>query len=916
MRLGRWVSLLLILALVAGWFGAAPAAAEGPSAVTLVGDLQTELGCAKDWDPACPQSELKPTGEPGRWAAEFTLPAGTYAYKVAIDHGWEISWGLNGGPENVPLTIAGEVRLTVRYDDAVHRIGITPLDLPGDHDPGDGGLVGEPARAPGTGQQFYFALTDRFADGDPANNTGGRKPDKLSSGYDPADPNFYHGGDLAGLESKLDYIASLGTTAIWITPPFGNLPVQTVGELSLGSYHGYWTLDLTAIDAHLGTEQGMRRLIKSAHARGIKIYFDIEINTTADVIRYAGGKSDYVPIADDPYTDRQGKVIDIAAIAGSADFPPLDPKTSFPYLPEVPAAQRNAKKPHWLNDPRLYHNRGDSTFTGESVTYGDFFGLDDLMTEHPKVVRGYIDVYRKWIDFGVDGFRIDTVKHVNVEFWQQWSTAIMKHARAIGNDDFFMFGEVFDGDPKNLAPYVRDTELGGVLDFAFAGNAVNFAKGTTARGLAAFFATDDLYTTPHSSAANLETFVSNHDIGRIGQLLGDVDRLKDRDRLAHELMLLSRGQPVLYYGDEQGFTGGGDLWTDVAGRQDLFATQVEAYAQQKLITGEPVGKRDRYDTDGALYADLAALGKLRAEHPALATGAQRERFADDGPGVYAFSRVDRDHRVEHLVALNNAPEPRTVTFRTLTPGGRFSLLYGDAEPVTASADGSVTITVPALATVVLRADRKVAAPETAQSIKVGAPTPGAALAGLAPVAASVDRDRWQETSFGWRVAGAKAWQPLGTSDLTAPSVRHDVGELDPGTLIEYRAVTVDAAGHRSAASSYGSVGFAVDLSVPDPGDGIVTVPGTHNAAMGCASDWQVDCTAARLELGDDGTWSKTFTGIPAGSYEYKIALNNSWEENYGEGGVRDGPNLTYTTSGGPVTIFYDPETHLSRVETS
>lgn len=743
----------------------------------------------------------------------------------------------------------------------------------------------------------------------------------MISGYDPADANFYHGGDLAGLEDKLDYIAGLGTTAIWITPPLKNIPVQTTGGVNIASYHGYWTLDLTTIDPHLGSEQAMRKLIKAAHKRDIKIYFDIEINTTADVIKYAGGSSDYVPIADHPYRDRHGTVIDIAELAGDPAFPPLDPKTSFPYQPIVPAELRNAKKPHWLNDPRLYHNRGDSTFTGESVTYGDFFGLDDLLTEHPRVVRGFIDVYRQWVDFGVDGFRIDTVKHVNTEFWQEWSAAIMNHARSIGNDDFFMFGEVFDGDPKNLAPYVRDTEIGGVLDFGFAGSAVNFARGSTARGLSAFFASDDLYTTPDSSATNLETFVSNHDIGRIGQLLGDVDRLPDRDRLAHDLMLLSRGQPVLYYGDEQGFTGGGDLWTDVAGRQDMFATKVDAYAEQKLITGEPVGRQDRYDTDAPLYRDIAALGRLRAQHVALSQGAQVERYADDGPGVYAFSRVDRDQQIEYLVALNNATQSRTVTLTTLTPDARFgvlhgAVLHGEGEPVIADADGRVTITVPALSSIVLRADREVAAPDGPQPITVAVPTPGAALDGLAPVSAEVRPDRWQETSFGWRVAGAETWHQLGTSDAGGPGVRHDVADLALGTLIEYRAVTVDAAGNRSAASSYGSVGFAVDLSVPDPGDGIVTAPGTHNSAMGCASDWQVDCPAARLELGDDGIWSKTFDGVPAGTYEYKIALNNSWDENYGEGGVRDGPNIGYTTPGGPITIFYDPETHVSWVVTS
>ena len=86
------------------------------------------------------------------------------------------------------------------------------------------------------------------------------------------------------------------------------------------------------------------------------------------------------------------------------------------------------KVPAWLNDPTLYHNRGDSTWEGESVTYGDFVGLDDLMTEHPTVVNGFVDVYQDWIDLGIDGFRIDTAKHVNFEFWEQWSTDVLDYA--------------------------------------------------------------------------------------------------------------------------------------------------------------------------------------------------------------------------------------------------------------------------------------------------------------------------------------------------------------------------------------------------------------------------------------------------------------------------------------------------------
>ena len=94
------------------------------------------------------------------------------------------------------------------------------------------------------------------------------------------------------------------------------------------------------------------------------------------------------------------------------------------------------------------------------MTYGDFDGLDDLMTEHPTVVDGFVDVYKDWIDLGIDGFRIDTAKHVNFEFWEQWTTEVLDYARDVkGKTDFFMFGEVYDADPVKLSPYVRDTDM-------------------------------------------------------------------------------------------------------------------------------------------------------------------------------------------------------------------------------------------------------------------------------------------------------------------------------------------------------------------------------------------------------------------------------------------------------------------------
>ena len=108
-------------------------------------------------------------------------------------------------------------------------------------------------------------------------------------------------------------------------------------------------------------------------------------------------------------------------------------QTSFPYTPIFPDdADETIKVPAWLNDPTYYHNRGDSTFAGESSTYGDFSGLDDLFTEQPAVVDGMTDVYKTWVDFGIDGFRIDTVKHVNMEFWQEFAPAIRAEAQSGG----------------------------------------------------------------------------------------------------------------------------------------------------------------------------------------------------------------------------------------------------------------------------------------------------------------------------------------------------------------------------------------------------------------------------------------------------------------------------------------------------
>jgi glycosidase len=294
--------------------------------------------------------------------------------------------------------------------------------------------VSHSLRAPVTDENFYFVMADRFSNGSTANDDGGLGPDPMVSGFDPTKKGFYNGGDLKGLLDKIDYIQGLGTTSIWLTPSFKNKAVQP--EDKSAGYHGYWVTDFTQIDPHLGTNDELKALIDQAHSRGMKVYFDIITNHTADVIGYQeGARMPYASKDAAPYKTASGEVFDDRDYAGTDTFPKLDPATSFPYTPVLDEAEKNLKVPDWLNDPTLYHNRGDTTFQGEDSFYGDFFGLDDLFTENPKVVNGMAEVYEKWIgDFGVDGFRIDTMKHVNDEFWQEFGPRVLDYAKEHGKD--------------------------------------------------------------------------------------------------------------------------------------------------------------------------------------------------------------------------------------------------------------------------------------------------------------------------------------------------------------------------------------------------------------------------------------------------------------------------------------------------
>jgi glycosidase len=944
-------------ALTAGVIGtAAPAAADHtplPTRVTLMGSLMSELGCPADWDGGCDLTDLPEVGTSTVFEKVFDVPAGSYELKVRLNGAWDESYGDANGTfglgGNIALALQHDARLRFTYDHATHAVTVAPADGQPGLQTSDLSLATSSLRKDLSRERFYFVMADRFANGSTANDQGGLTGDRLTTGYDPTAKGFYHGGDLTGLLGKLDYIQGLGTTAIWMTPSFTNKPVQgSPGKESAG-YHGYWITDFTTIDPHLGTNADLKTLIKAAHKRGIKVFFDIITNHTADVLDYpdsayvgpTGNQTvPYVSKADQPYKDAAGNPFDDRDYASGDTFPAIDPAVSFPYQPVVPAGQENVKVPAWLNDPTMYHNRGTSSFVGEDSEYGDFpsgdrSALDDLWTERPEVVNGMVDIYKTWVkDAGVDGFRIDTVKHVDLQFWQRFAPALKGYAASLGDKDFFMFGEVYDANPAFMSRYTTAGKLQATVDFGFQASATAYARGevgktgASAKKLQQFFASDDWFTDGDSNAYSLPTFLGNHDMGRIGKFLTDSGAtgtaLLQRDELAHELMFTTRGQPVVYYGDEQGFTGDGG---DQDARQDMFASKVATYNDDDLIGTSRTTATSSYNTSHPMYRLIKALSKLRANNPALADGAQIHRYADDGPGIYAFSRISPKDKVEYVVAANSADTTKSATFPTYSKGVTFTRVWpkGDTEvrgSLRTDSAKQIKVRVPARSVVVYRATKSLRNDSVSPQPTVSSPQPGAVLEGRTPVGVDVAVDDLNQATVLWRTVGGTTWTVAGTDDNAPYRVFHDVSGLPKGSIVEYRIVVKDHDGDLGVTSTWGVVGKA-PVVIPPVGPvtqpTAVGIPGSHGSEIGCPDsttdggtdpgDWDPTCEQAQLALdANDQIWKGT-KSPQAGGYAFKAAMNRAWDENYGVGGVANGGDVGYTADGNPVHFYYDHRTH-------
>jgi neopullulanase len=542
------------------------------------------------------------------------------------------------------------------------------------------------AASPAVAQEFrdrlpedetvYFLLPDRFENGDVKNDRGGLKGGPLQTGFDPTHKGYFHGGDLKGLTKRLDYIQGMGATAIWLAPIFKNQAVRGAKGQETAGYHGYWVTDFTTVDPHFGTEAEFKALVDAAHARGMKVYMDIITNHTADIIRY--------------------KECEPCEYRSKADYP------ENAYTPFIPKGWENVKVPAWLNDISLYHNRGNSTFRGESSTHGDFVELDDVKTEDPRAVAGFIQVYGDWIDkYGVDGFRVDTARHVNPEFWQQFVPAMLARAKAKGIPNFHIFGEIggIGLEPGKLAVHTHFDGFPAVLDFAFRQAAADTLAGNggTEKWWEIFFQ-DPIYKGGSAAARTQPTFISNHDNGRFGHFVrqafpnaSDDEQLK-RVRLAHAMLLTLRGVPVIYSGDEQGFAGDG--W-DQDAREDMFASKTSVYNDNKLMGSTATTAQANFNPQHPLYKFFAQMTALRADHAALRRGTQIVRNYSEKPGLFAVSRIDPKTGQELVLVFNTANAPLNANVEVDRTISGFSSLIGNC-PAAPRVPGSLAVSLPPL----------------------------------------------------------------------------------------------------------------------------------------------------------------------------------------------------------------------------
>ena len=401
---------------------------------------------------------------------------------------------------------------------------------------------------------------------------------------DRAAKGAFHGGDLRGLRENLDEIASLGVTAIWVNPLVKNIDGYVTGAgFPDWAYHGYWADDFTRLDERFGSEEELKALVAACHERGIRLLLDVVYN-------HAGYGSRYL----------------------------TDPGTK-----------------DWLRSE-------EAGTCGTDDLTSCVSGLPDFKTERPDVDEFLLSAQLNWAKrSGVDGFRLDTVKHVDHPFWKEHR----RRSRELLGNGFFLLGEVWGGDAQVLDPWFEGDEMDAGFDFGFQGSVVGFLLG---RGRTVAF---DRYLSSRGKIREgyrVSHFLSSHDVpGALSLLGGNLDLF----RLAAVLQFTTWGIPMVYYGEEVARAGGN--WPD--NRSDM------PWGSRNVLPGAGQPR------DEALRSDYRRLIAIRRSHPALARGTHRA-LSTEGD-LYVFLRQDTSSQDSVVVAVNRGAAPAKARF---TPPAEWS----------------------------------------------------------------------------------------------------------------------------------------------------------------------------------------------------------------------------------------------------
>jgi glycosidase len=406
----------------------------------------------------------------------------------------------------------------------------------------------------------YQIVTDRFIDGNSANNPTGAA---FSSGC--IQLKLYCGGDWKGIQNAIEngYLTGMGITAIWISPPVENITtIINYSGVDNAAYHGYWARDFKHTNPAFGTFTDFSNMIASAHAHHIKVIIDFAPNHTSPA-----SQTDATFAENGVLRNNGTTVSNYSADAGN-----------------------------------FFHHYGGTDFsTLENGIYKNLFDLADLDHSTSFVDTYFKDSIKVWLDLGVDGVRLDAVKHMPFG----WQKNLMSYV--LGYKPVFSFGEWFlspgEVDPANH--YHANNSGMSLLDFEFAQTVRQVFKDGTAN-MASLDAMISSTSTQYNQVNDQVTFIDNHDMPRF-QNAGASNRPLEQ---ALAFTLTSRGVPAIYYGTEQYMTG----------------------------TGDPTNraKMASFNTSTTAYAVVQALAPLRKSNPALSYGTTQQRWLSSN--IYIYER--------------------------------------------------------------------------------------------------------------------------------------------------------------------------------------------------------------------------------------------------------------------------------------